>query len=46
MTEKFPVTYHCGCVHELERDTSKGAFMFRPTGSNQDCDYHKNMEEN
>lgn len=40
MEEKFNVKYDCGCIHELSRDTSKGVFMYTPTGKNEDCNYH------
>lgn len=35
----FNVTYHCGCIHEIEDDGG-----FKPTGKNTDCEIHKKGE--
>lgn len=38
VTEKYKVTYLCGCVHEIE--VVKGG-LHRPTGDNKNCENHK-----
>ena len=37
----FNVTYHCGCIHEIE----EGKGGFKPTGKNTDCEVHNKGSE-